>query len=457
MSSCRNIRKMNRECYRTDNRWHSASEKNLAPSPSALSGPQVLRGLQMLDVSACIRVPWRFSRHHATVLLCLLSILFFPRFLAAAEWSIEPAAIFGLGYDDNPSLSPGQTNGASFIFISPRVDWSKKTEVSAVNIGLLLDATKYSGHEFKDVDSEKLSLSSFVQTTERTRWGLDGDLRWDTLFRTVQTTTGTGSLNDVDTSLVQQKTRREWMEARPSWNYALSEQSSLGLRYRITDVSFSETVGIALQDYKDQLLSANYARRISDQDNLNLVVNRIAYRPAQAGVESDTTQFLAGVSHAYSETSSGRFLVGPGKVTQSTTTTTEDTSGLVLEAAMVQRSELTTFDGVISRDVQPSGIGQSVLSNQLRMYLTRKISPMLTVVVRANWLRNNVIEGSNPDIDRRLYELIPGLSWQWRPEWAISAEYTYQNQKYDAFPDTAERNVLFIGATYIWPRHVASR
>ncbi len=252
MSSCRNIRKMNRDCYRTDDRPHSASENNLAPSPSALSGSQVLRGLQLLDVTACIRVPRRFSEHHATVLLCLLSILFFPRFLAAAEWSLEPVATLGLGYDDNPSLSPGPANGASFIFISPRINWSKKTEVSAVNIGLLLDATMYSGHEFKDVDSEKLSLSSFVQTTERTTWGLDGELRWDTLFRTVQTTTGTGNLNDVDTSLVQQKTRREWLEARPSWNYALSERSSMGLSYRITDVSFSETVGIGLEDYKDQ-------------------------------------------------------------------------------------------------------------------------------------------------------------------------------------------------------------
>jgi hypothetical protein len=457
MSSCRNIRKMNRECYRTDNRWHSASENNLAPSPSALSGSQVLRGLQSLDVTGCIRIPRGFSRHHAIVLLCLLSILFFPRFLAAAEWSIEPAATLGLGYDDNPSLSPGPANGASFIFISPRINWSKKTEISAVNIGLMLDATKYSGHEFKDVDAERLSLSSFAQTTERTTWGLDGELRWDTLFRTIQTTSGTGNLNDVDTSLVQQKTRREWLEAQPSWNYALSERSSLGLSYRITDVSFSETAGIALEDYKDQELSANYSRRITGQDNLNLVVRRLAYRPVQADYESDTTQLLAGVSHAYSETSSGRFLVGPGKITQTTTTASEDTSGLVLEAGMVQHSELTTFDGVISRDVQPSGIGQSVLSDQLRMYLTRKISPVLSVVVRANWLRNKVIEGSNPDVDRRLYELIPGLSWQWRPEWAISAEYTYQNQKYDAFPDTAERNVLFIGATYTWPRHVASR
>jgi hypothetical protein len=164
-----------------------------------------------------------------------------------------------------------------------------------------------------------------------------------------------------------------------------------------------------------------------------------------------------GVSHAYTETASGRFLVGPGKITQTTTTTTEDTSGLVLNAEMVQRSELTRFDGVISRDVHPSGIGRMVLSNQLRMYLTRKISPMLTVLFRAKLLDNNTIEGSESSIDRRLFEIVPGLSWQWRPEWAISAEYTYQRQKYDAFPDTAERNVLFIGTTYTWPRQVASR
>jgi len=448
---------MNRDCYRTDDRPHSASENNLAPSPSALSGSQVLRGLQLLDVTARIRVPWRFSRHHATVLLCLLSIFFPPRFLAAAEWSLEPAVLLGYGYDDNPSLSPGPHNAASFIFIAPRIDWSKKTEVSAVDIGLSLDATKYAGHEFKDVDSEKLSLSSFFRTTERTRWGLDAELRWDTLFRTIQTTAGTGNLNDVDTELVQQKTRRQWLEAQPSWDYALSEQSSMGLGYRIIDVSFSETVGISLKDYKDQQLSANYRRRISDQDKLNLEVNHSAYRPVQTGIDSDTTELLVGVTHAYSETMSGRFLVGPGKITQTTTTVTEDTSGLALNAAMVQRSELTRFDGVISRNVRPSGIGRSVLSNQLRMYLTRKISPILTVVVRAKVLDNHVIEGSDSSVDRRLYELVPGLSWQWRPEWAINADYTYQRQKYDAFPDTAERNVLFIGTTYTWPRQVASR
>ncbi len=383
--------------------------------------------------------------------------MFFPRLLAAAEWSVEPAVTLGLGVDDNPALTTGPSDTSSFIFLSPRINWSKKTEISAVNLEMLLNATRYSGNQAEDTDSQILSLSSFLQTTERTKWGLNGSLQRDTLFETIQTTPGTGDLRDTDVALVEQKVRRVRLAARPSWNYALSERSSLGLSYGITDVSYSNTLGTDLVDYKDHFLSAIYSRRITGQDDLNLVVNRFAYRPAEKGTKSDTTQLLVGVSHAYSETSRGRFLVGSGKTTETTTTGTGDTSSFVLEAGMVQRAELTTFDGVISRDVQSSGIGRSVMSNQLRMYLARKISPMLSFVLRANVLRNKVLEGSDPDIDRRYYELIPALSWQWRPEWAFGAEYRYRSQKFDANPETAKSNAMFVSATYTWPRQVASR
>jgi hypothetical protein len=413
--------------------------------------------LQRLDMTARIRIPRRSPGNHATVLLCLLSIIFFPRFLAAAEWSIAPTVTLGVGVDDNPALTTGPSDTNSFVFISPRINWIRKTEISAVNLGMSLNATRYSGNEVEDTDSQTLSLSSFFQTTERTRWGLDGRLRRDTLFRTIRTTPDTGDLEDTDVELVEQKVRRTWLSARPTWKYALSERSSLGLNYRITDVSFSNSDGTGLVDYTNHNLSTVYSRRITDQDDLNLVVNRLAFRPDETGTRSDTTQLLVGVSHAYSETSRGRFLVGSGKTRQTTTAVTEDTTSFVMEAGMVQLSELTTFDGVISRDVQASGIGRSVMSNQLRMYLARKISPMLSFVFRANLLRNKALEGSDPGRDRRYYELIPALSWQWRPEWAFGTEYRYRSKKFDVDPETAESNMLFMSATYTWPRLVASR
>ena len=124
---------------------------------------------------------------------------------------------------------------------------------------------------------------------------------------------------------------------------------------------------------------------------------------------------------------------------------------------MTQRSELTTLDSVISRDVQPSGVGQSVISDQFRMYLNRKVAPLLDLTITAKVFRNKVLKGSDPNVDRRFYQLIPGLSWHWRPAWVVSAEYDYTRQKFDADPKSAESNALYAIVTYAWPRHVASR
>jgi len=412
---------------------------------------------QRLDMTARIRMPRRSPGNHATVLFCLLAVLFFPRFLAAAEWSLVPIITLGVGADDNPALTTGPSDTNLFLFLSPRINWIRKTEISSVNLGMLLNATRYSGNDTEDTYSHTLSLASFFQTSERTRWGLDGRLRRDTLFRTIRTTPDTGDLEDTDDALVERKVRRTWLSARPTWKYALSERSSLGLSYRITDVSFSNTEDTGLVNYQNHHLSTQYSHRITDRNDLNLVVNRLAYRPDGTGNKSDTTQLLVGVSHTYSETSRGRFLVGSGKTTQTTTAASEDTTGVVMEAGLVLRSELTTFDGVISRDVQASGIGSSVMSNQLRMYLARKISPVTSFVFRAKLFRNKALEGSDPGLDRRFYELGPALSWQWRPEWAFGTEYRYRSKKFDVNPETAESNMLFMSATYFWPRQVASR
>jgi outer membrane autotransporter protein len=150
-------------------------------------------------------------------------------------------------------------------------------------------------------------------------------------------------------------------------------------------------------------------------------------------------------------------MVGVGETSEKTSAGTDDSSNYVLEAGLEQRSELTTVDGVISRDVQPSGAGRSVLSNQFRINLSRKISPLVNLNIRANVFRNKVLEGSDPDVDRRYYELIPGLSWQWKPEWAFALDYQYRKQKFDADPETAKSNALFAGVKYSWPRQVTSR
>lgn len=402
-------------------------------------------------------VPGRHSRNVSAIIFCLFSVMSFPRLLAAAEWSLAPSINVEVGRNDNPTLTTGSSDTVSVVSFSPQIKMGRKTETSNVDLNLLLDATKYSGDEVPDTDTQILSFSSLLRTTERTEWSLNGELRRDILFRTIHATPDTGDLQDTDVGLVSRKVRRDRRTARPSWRYALSERSSLGLSYGITDVSFSDAVGTGLVDYKDHQVSATYSRRITRQDDLNMTVSRFAYRPAENNTESDSTRLLAGISHAYSETARGRFLAGVGKTSEKFSAGTEDTSSLVLEAGITQQSELTTFDGVISRDVQPGGLGRSMISNQFRVYLARRISPTLDVVVRTRVFRNKVLEGSDPGIDRRYYEFEPALRWSWRSEWSISTQYQYRRQKFDADPEPAKSNALSVSVTYAWPQHVVSR
>jgi hypothetical protein len=257
--------------------------------------------------------------------------------------------------------------------------------------------------------------------------------------------------------LVTQKVRRESLFAQPSWTYALTERSSLGFRYVINDVSFENIAGTGLEDYKDHQLTVTYSYRITQRDDVNFSLARSAYRPDVSNTKSDTNLFLVGVSHAYTETTQGRFMVGAGKTSEKTPAVTEDTSNYVLEAGLMQRSELATVDAVISRDVQPSGAGRSAISNQFRINMARKISPMVNFNIRANIFRNKVLEGSDPDIDRRYYEVIPGLSWQWKPEWSFGLEYQFRKQKFDANPETAKSKAVFVGINYSWGKQVTSR
>lgn len=391
------------------------------------------------------------------ILITILSVLLLPRITIAAQWSFEPSIGLAASRDDNPTLATGIQESATAVSIYPRMRWGRTTETSAVNIDAQVSATEYSGDQVPDTDSQILTLKSYVQSTERTNWGLDGEYRRNILFESAQTTSGTGNLRDTDVGLVSQKVRRESLTAQPSWTYALTERSSLGIRYVINDVSFDNIAGTSLEDYKDHQLSATYSYRITRRDDVIFSLARSSYRPDISDTKSDSNIVSVGISHAYTETTQGRFMVGTGKTSEKTPAVTEDSSNYVLEAGLTQRSELATVDAVISRDVQPSGVGRSVLSNQFRINLSRKISPMVNFNMWAYVFRNKVLEGSDPDIDRRYYEVVPGLNWQWKPEWSFLLQYHYRKQKYDAIPETATSKALSAGVNYSWPKQVTSR
>ncbi len=373
----------------------------------------------------------------------------YSNLVLAAEWTVKPAVSMSGSHDDNLQLTTGAHESVSGVSISPRIDARRATETSKTQINGYLSYTDYSSGNVDDKSEQALFFTSQTQSTERTTWGLDGEYRHDNFLESVNVGPTTGDLRDTDVGLVRAEVKRGYGAIRPSWNYLLTERSSVGLAYRFTNVDFSNATGTSLVDYDEHSLSGNYSRKMSPNDDFTITANAIRYEAATAArAESDTNQLLAGVSRQFSEATRGSFAVGVSETTEKTATGQDSNSGVVVSASMEQRSDLSKLDGVVSRDVTPSGLGRSVQSDQLRINWARKVAPTVDFTLRTHLLRNQVLEGSDPTVDRKYYEVEPALQWQWLPKLSIGAGYRYRYQKFDVDTVAAKSNAVILGVSY---------
>lgn len=191
----------------------------------------------------------------------------------------------------------------------------------------------------------------------------------------------------------------------------------------------------------------SYSRAVTDRNDASITVNFARFDP-ETDDEARTVQLLGGLRRAFSDTLRGDFNAGVSRTRTEAGTQEETSSGFVFSAGLEQRAETSTLDGVISRDVTPSGLGRTVRSDQVRVRWTKQTAPTVAFVLQGHLLRNRALEGEDPVVDRRYYELIPELRWQWLEDLYVSGSYRYRRQKYDAEDEAARSNAYFLGIAY---------
>ncbi len=191
------------------------------------------------------------ARRAVTLVVCCSSMLVCPQDLLAAKWSTEPFVAVGAVHNDNIRLTTGPHDSVSGVNLTPGVSSRRETPTSLVNIDALLNATHYSDEdEQDDLDEQIIRLRSRGQASERSSWRVDGRLVRDTLLRTVDIPgfDADPDLGDTDIGLVDQDVRRIRFRLRPSWTRAVTQRTSVTLRYGLTDESFSDEEGTGLVD-----------------------------------------------------------------------------------------------------------------------------------------------------------------------------------------------------------------
>lgn len=366
-----------------------------------------------------------------------------------AQWLFQPSVDVGAIHDDNIRLVTSPQDSTSGYLAAARLVTERRTETSRADIDAVVVHSAYDSEDVNDKTEQRLRLDAEKQTSERGTLGLDGEYRRDTLFESVVVEDGIGDEQDVDIGLTTlSEVRRRRLYLRPSWRWSLTERSTIELAYRRTDVSFSGGSAGNLRDYDDDRFSATYSRQLSPRDDFLLTANYFQFQPDLLDREAKTTQLLVGMARKFSETLRGSTSVGASRTTEQVPGQEDTSSGSVVNLRLSQRTEISRLDGLISRDINPSGIGRAVRTDQVRLAWTRGVAPTLDFVLRARLLRNRAIEGADTGGDRRYYEIAPELRWQWLENLSVVGTYRYRKQEFDASEDSADSRAVFLGLSY---------
>lgn len=365
----------------------------------------------------------------------------------AADWRVTPAIDAGALRDDNIRLAPGPHETTTGYIAAANLDVERQSPTSDAEFEAAVVHTDYSEGEVEDRTDQRARLTARKRTSERSTFGLRGEYRRDTLFENVVLEEGTGDTQDVDVGLsTETEVRRNYRVIEPSWSWLLSELSSVDFAYRRGDVNFTGPAGAGLVDYETDQLNATYNRRVSARNSVHVTAGAARYRPADENRKAETLQLLVGMGREFSETLRGSFAIGASR-TDEDGGAGDSSSGLVVRAELRQEAEVSTLHAIASRDVAPSGIGRALQTDQVRLYWVRPLSPTVEFALDARWLQTEVVEGFDPQANRRYYEVSPRLSWRWLANLSVVASYRQRYQKYET-ADSADSSTVFLGLSY---------
>jgi hypothetical protein len=392
--------------------------------------------------------------------MCLVALLSNPA--SAAVWLFDPWIGLSQEYNDNYQLSTDSSNEdeVSTTRLSGELALKGKSERLDVKALFGLDAINYSGDDdnLDDRNNQSVRLTSAYRVTERNRFALKGNYFRDTIVRTTQSLflpddddeTPFDPDQDVDVNLVRDDVRRTRFRISPAWNYRLNENTSLGLGYTYSDLSFSgEDSSSGLIESDSQSISASLGRRVTERDRVTAQISETYFRPDNDR-DVDTLAVTLGWVHKFSESFKMDFKIGARDSDFENAQKSSD-SGFIGNIGATKRTGLTTYRINLERRESPSSSGNQVEVDEIKVDVSRRITEKLTFDFRGRFFDTETTSDTNSNSNREYLSLEPNLNWRFLPSWVVGAGYKYSELDFDD-GGSGDSNAAFVNISWSPPR-----
>ncbi len=367
---------------------------------------------------------------------------------ADAAWEITPTVEAGYLIDDNYRLTqPGTEVDVAGPMLDAQLQLLTRTQKGEFSFTPRVRATYFPDES--DADSQDyFAALDWQNNGQRVRTRIRGDFAQQDVLNSEQpdadigTDLGEVDIGDSGRSLVNN--RRTRLGVRPEFMFELSPRRQIELGAIYTDVGYDDQIAGAQVDFT---LIEGYAGLVSRLSERSTLTTRI--RGGRFDVETEGWTDTGGAELEWQTRTAAetRTFLRAGAQVVSMPSGEEETAwtaggGLSWIAG---RNEILTD---IARSVAPSSAGAIVTRDQLRLRLTRAMSPRLELLAGVRGIHDDKVDETSGFTARSYATADLGLQWRWQEEFALKVAYDYTWQEFDGAEDAATSSGAMISIVY---------
>ena len=362
---------------------------------------------------------------------------------ADAVWEFTPTIEAGYLYDDNYRLTqPGTEISVDGPLLDAALQMRTLTQTGELSFIPRVRATYFA--DAGDLDSvDYFGAFDWQRSGQRFTTRLRADYANQDVVTSEQpdagVDTGLGEPVFGDGGRVLVDNRRQRYGVRPSVSWEINQRNQFEIDASYYDVSFDEAITDTQVGFDTSEITAGVRTRLNERTTISTKL-RGGYYDIQF---RDVTKAYGGEVQWDTRTARDTktfFRVGA----QNVELPTGDSNIAWLAGAGVSlvlgRNELFTD---LSRSVGPSSAGVVVARDQLRLRLTRAMTPRLNLLVGVRGTYDDDVDDTSTFTARSYATADFGVEWRWQEEWSVRLEGDYTWQKYqDAVDDATSSGVI---------------
>jgi hypothetical protein len=374
-----------------------------------------------------------------------------------ADWSFDPRVTLNADYDDNNRLTnvPGQEIEVTGALIDAQATIGAATPRSDFWLIPRVRATIYPEESDEETDSEFLT-GGYEFRGQRYTGNIDAEYsRRETLGRYLPDDFDDGIGGDPgdgdDLGIDPTRNVQKRLVIAPDASFEVTERSRLELGVGYLDVAFDEQVQDDREDYTSLSGDVAYRYLVSPTKSVALRLRGRQYDPAD-DVATDSHAVELEWSNDISETSRIYVRGGGNRVEQiDEFGDSEWNTGFTGGAGAIWTYEVTDLLFELTRGLDPNSSGRLVARDEMRVRLTRRVSPVTRLLFSARGVRDEQSTEQDDFQERRYASASLGFEWRMSRQFTLEGGYVYVWRSIENQPNDAESNRLYFGVT--WEPH----